>query len=368
MSTQNRRILDEFPTPHGESWQATGDDKRHSDANDMRMVHGIPEWDPSRFEYGVVPDLLSHTVDPDHGRAKGGTDCYLRGKPGKGKSTLLCALVPRLIELNDETVWWRASSSRSEWLPLARWATVWIPEGASVDARLAGRDPTDGTISVDVDELGEIVRSVRRYSSPRDLLDKAGRARLHVVYPDPLMRGCNSALEAAAEKEYEIPSGRDQLFDERDPDHHWWFGFNLERVENGPHYFSTWICDELGDLMPQDASKDAFGWYQKVQMMKDSWVDFRKHNHTIIAAGHSEKDAHSAIRRKLRWRIQMPGQANPTTAGDLVGFESVPMHSDMTSRMPVGKALIYTETNFEKIAWPDVSSPTSHKLKITIQT
>lgn len=368
IQNDNQEILSEFPTPHGSSWQATGDAKRHSDANDIRMKHGIPQWDPSRFDYDVVPDLLTHSWDPEGDRARGGTDAYIKGKPGAGKSTLLNYFVARLIGINDESIFWRASSSRSEWLPLAPWATLWLPVGATVEATLAGRDPTDPSLDVDVDELEEIVRSVRRYRDPRDLLDKAGRARLHVVYPDPRMRGCQAALEESADKAYEVPSGRDQLFSEEDPDHHWWIGWNLERVENGPHHFSTWVCDEIGDLLPQNASKDQFGTYQKVELTKDSWVDFRKKGHTVLAAGHSEKDLHSMIRRKLRWRIQMPRQANPTTASDIVGFDSVPMNSDMTSRMPIGRALCYTETNFAKIRWKDMQSPTSHKLKITIQT
>lgn len=370
MSTQQSTsdILSEFPTPHGKSWQATGDEKRHSDGNDMRMKHGIPEWDPERFQYDVLPDLLTHSWDPEGDRAVGGTDAYIKGKPGVGKSTLLCYLVARLIDINDETVFWRGSSSRSEWLPLAPWATLWLPQGAEIDATLAGRNPTDPTVDVGVDELEEIVRTVRRYRTPRDLLDKAGPARLHVVFPDPELRGAQAALEASADKAYETPPNRDQLFHETDPDHHWWIAFNLERVENGPHHWSTWVCDEIGDLLPQNARKDAYGTYQKVELTRDSWVDFRKKGHTVLAAGHSEKDLHSMIRRKLRWRIQMPRQANPTTASDIVGFDSVPMNSDMTSRMPIGRALCYTETNFAKFRWKDMQSPTSHKLKITIQT
>ena len=366
MSTQHN-ILDDFQSPDNESWQATGDKNRHSDANDMRMRHGIPPWDPEAFDYDVVPDLLTHSYDPAGDRAEGGTDVFIRGKPGAGKSTLLNYFVCRLIGINDESVFWRASSSRSEWLPLAPWTTLWLPAGAEIDAKLAGRDPTERSVEVGVDELEEIVREVKRYRSPRDLLDRAGRSRLHVVYPDPLMRGCNAAVRAASDKAYEPPSGREELFAPEDPDLHWWIGWFLERVENGPHHFTTWICDEIGDLLPQDAQKDAYGTYQKVELTKDTWVDARKHGVTVFGAGHSDKDLHSKIRRKLRWRIQMPRQANPTSAGNVVGFDSIPMNSDMTSRMPIGRALVYTETNFSKIRWKDMQSPTSHKLKISVK-
>ena len=60
----------------------------------------------------------------------------------------------------------------------------------------------------------------------------------------------------------------------------------------------------------------------------------------------------------------MPGTANPTTASDVVGFESIRMEQDITSWLDVGEALMYTESNFEKFAWGDMPSSSSYKLKI----
>jgi len=55
---------------------------------------------------------------------------------------------------------------------------------------------------------------------------------------------------------------------------------------------------------------------------------------------------------------------NPTKASDVVGFESIRMDHDVTSRYDVGEALMYTESNFESFAWGDMPSPSSYKLKI----
>ena len=370
MSTRqsNRaEILNQFPEPKRQNAEYTGDAHRRPDATDIRMVHGIPSWEPGEMDFDVLEDLLVHSWEPPRDLAAGGTDVFIRGKPGVGKSTLLCYLAARLLDINDETVFWRASSSRSEWMPLAPWATVWLPAGADIDARLTSRDPRDNEVDLDVEELEEIVRDVRRYREPRDVLDRAAKGQFHVIYPDPQMRGCQGILDESAERAYETPSGRDTLFHEEDPDHHWWFAFNLARVEHGPHHWSTWICDEIGDLVPQNCRKDKFGTYQKVMLLRDSWVDFRKHGHTIFGAGHSEKDVHQVIRHKLRWRIQMPRQANPKGPSDVVGFDSIPMDYEMTARMPIGKAICYTETSFAKFKWKDMESPTSHKLKITIK-
>lgn len=361
------RVLEEFTDPVHNTAQATGDSRRHSDARSMREEFGIPSWDRSRFDYPtVLPNCIEHTWDAPLEENDGGTDFLARGKPGAGKSTLANYLAVRLLEVNDEKIVWRGSTSRSEWLPLAPWTVLCLPERVEVTARLESKDPNDPAIELDVDDLEEIVRSVERYRDPVDLNRRLlERGQLHVVYPDPRMRGCQEVYEESDERTQEPPSGR-ELFDAEDPANHWWFAWALARVEHGPHDFTTWMCDEIGDICPQSAQKDSFGTYQKVELLKDTWVDARKFGLTIGAFAHSEKDVHQLIRHKLRWRIQMPRTANPTAASKIVGFESMPMHSDMTSRLPVGKALMYTETNFEKFGWKDMPAPTSYKLKVKL--
>ncbi|ELZ38889.1 hypothetical protein C472_05733 [Halorubrum tebenquichense DSM 14210] len=331
----------------------------------MREEFGMSAWDRDTFEFpSVIPNCIEHSWDSPVDENDGGTDWLARGKPGTGKSTLANYLVVRLLEVNDEKVVWRGSSSRSEWLPLAPWTTLYLPAGIDISARLEPKDPTNDPVDLDVDELTEIVREVRRYSDPRDLNETLDEGSLHVVYPDPRMRGCQEVYAQSPEKRYDTPAKRETLFGPQDPASHWWFAWLLARVEHGPHHWTSLIFDEIGDVCPQSAKKDSFGTYQKVELLKDTWVDMRKFGVSVYAFAHSETDVHQMIRRKLRWRVQMPGTANPTTASDVVGFESVRQNRDMTSQYDIGHGLMYTESNYEDFNWDDMPSPSSYKLKI----
>jgi hypothetical protein len=361
-------VLAQFNDPVRTTFQATGNSARWTDARYMREEFGIPAWDAERFDYeDVVPNCWEHSWDAEGDRITGGTDFLARGKPGKGKSTLACYVAIRQIEANNEKVVWRGSSSRSEWLPLAPWAVLCLPEGVDIRARLESKDPTEPAVELGVDDLKAIVREVVRYSDPVDLNRRVlEQGTFHVVYPDPRLQGCQEVYERDQEKRYDTPPNRETLFAEGDPANHWWFAWALARVNHGPHHWTTWICDEIGDIAPQSARKDQFGTYQKVELLKDMWVDARKFGLSIFLFGHSEVDIHQSIRHKIRWRIQMPGTANPTTASDVVGFESVPMDHEITDRYPIGKALMYNETHFDAFRWKDVPSPTSYKLKIEV--
>jgi len=356
------RVLENFRDPRLGTREATGDERRHTDVESMRREFGIPQFDEDAFSWGLVPDILIHEWDPPAGRTQGGTDVLAIGKPGSGKSTLGCYFVERLQELNNEISVWRGSSSRSEWLPIAPWSTLWLPRG-DLEITAEPRDKTRTDVSLNVDELEEIVREVRRYRSTRDMLDSV-EPGVNVVYPDPELRGCEAVLDRSA-RQVESPTDREELFAPEDPVNHWWFAWFLDRVDSGPHNFTTWICDEVGDITPQNARKDAFGTYQKVELLKDSWVDARKKGLSVFAFGHSEADVHAMIRRKCRWRVAMPDSANPTSASRLAGFESVPMRSDMTSSWSPGRALAYNESTFQKFGWKN--TPTGHGWTLKIR-
>lgn len=362
-------VLAQFRDPMRNTREYLDDQRRHRDSRSMREVFGIPSWDRARFDWpSVIPNCLEHTWDSPADETDGGTDFLCRGKPGTGKSTLANYLALRQTEINKEKVVWRGSSSRSEWLPLAPWVRLCLPRGVDCDLRLEPKDPSEPSVELNESDLKEIVREVVRYDNPVDLNKRVLKEGvIHVVYPDPEMRGCQAVYEDSPEKQYDSPPKRDALFSSEDPANHWWFAWALARVENGPHHWTTWICDEIGDLCPQSANKDSFGSYQKVELLKDTWVDLRKFGVSVFAFAHSEKDVHQMIRHKLRWRIQMPNTANPTSSSGVVGFETVAMDRDITSWMDVGEALMYTETNFEKFAWSDMSTNTSYKLKIKLE-
>ena len=359
--------LDEPTEVDDETAQFRDNQSRHSDAAGVRRKFGFPRFDVERVEQykrHVYPNMLTHVWDgsPEaETRDKGGTDLLATGKPGSGKSTWLLYLAARLMEINDESVVWRASSSRSEWLPFAPWAKVCLPSSASVDARLVPKVPTRDTID-DVD-VEDVVREVVYYDTVRELnREHLDPGMFHVVYPDPTMSGAQDVYESAPEKTYD-----DLEFSPENPSKHWWFAWVLDRIENGPYQWTSLMFDEIGDVAPQSAQKDAHATYQKVEMLKDCYVDARKTGLSIFAAGHSEVDIHDMVRRKIRWRCQMPGSANPTRPTDVVGFDSVPMDTDMTSNMKPGEILVFNERNFDDLAYAHLPAPIDHKLKITLR-
>ncbi|MFC7137572.1 hypothetical protein ACFQRB_16230 [Halobaculum litoreum] len=137
----------------------------------------------------------------------------------------------------SEAVVWRGSTSRSEWVPLAPWATVCLPASCDAEARLESTNSA-GSRSV---ALEDVVREVRYYEDPRDLFENHVQpGKFHVVYPDPQMRGCQEVYEDCP-YEYELE------FSDGDPVQHWWTAAVLARVHSGPyHFFVSFIIDEIG--------------------------------------------------------------------------------------------------------------------------
>jgi len=377
---RKEEILAEFPDPHTTSEQYTGDQRCHDDFWDIKRAFGIPkmEWDATyteeeaegkayaeagerKLRKKLLPNIIFHDWDPDdHQLSVGGTDWLAVGPPGSGKSNLALWLAVRLMEANNEKVIWRASTSRSEWLPFAPWARVCLPKGVDIEARFVPKDPTQEGFEVD---LEEIVREVVRYRDPvhlnHDLL-KPGQ--FHVVYPDPKMRRLQEIYENDQEKQYD---GLE--FSEDDPLNHWWFGWMHARIAEGPHHWSSIMFDEIGDIAPEAARNDEYAHYQKVELLKDCWVDARKYGHSIFAFGHSEADIHSMIRRKIRWRVTMNGTANPTNSGDVVGFRRVPMEDDIMSSRDVGMFMPFSESEFQypPVKAAHIPSPIDMTLKVS---
>lgn len=376
-------VLESFPDPHTSSRQYTGDARHHEDWENIARVFSVPRaalWDvyteteasglPNveagqlKLEKELIPNFTHHAWDyDDQTMIAGGTDFLAVGPPGSGKSTLALNHSLRLMEENNERVVWRASTARSEWLPFAPWACVCLPEGVDITARFVPKAKTQQGFEVD---LEDVVREVVRYRNPHHLNHELlTEGQFHVVYPDPKMRGLQSVYESTQEKQY------DELeFTEDDPLNHWWFGYILSRIEEGPYQWTSLIFDEIGDIAPEAARNDEYAHYQKVEMLKDSMVDARKKGLSIFMFGHTESDIHSMVRRKIRWRIAMAGKANPTRGSQVVGFNAVPMDSDITAELDVGTMVPYNESRFE---WPGVQfanypDPVDMKLKVEYES
>jgi hypothetical protein len=375
-----QKILDDIPDPHTTSKQYTGDLRRHDDYEDIFRHFGIrsgmtwarfTEQQAERREHAEAgdlrqekvlgPNILDHAWEYDDPALNaGGTDFLAVGPPGCGKSNFGLQTSVRLMELNDEKVVWRASTARSEWLPFAPWARVCVPEGVDVRARFEPKDPNQDRVDV---ELEDVVREVVRYRDPTHLNHELLEPGMfHVVYPDPRMRGLQEIYESTQEKQYD---GLE--FSPDDPLNHWWFGYILSRIEEGPYHWTSLMFDEVGDIAPESARADEYAHYQKVELFKDCLVDARKTGLSIFMFGHSESDIHSMIRRKVRWRIAMPGTANPTKASQVVGFNSVPMNTDMMSDEEVGIVMPWNESRFQYggLSSTHLPPPIEHTLKVT---
>lgn len=361
-------FLAQFKDPARKTIQADENPRAQwTDARDIREHHGIAPFDADAYNQPALwPNLIDKRWTASQNKLAGGSDLLTVGKPGTGKSTLANHIATREMEVPAAKVVWRASTSRSEWLPLAPWATLCLPSGVDYQARFVPRIPTEPEFVVSLDELTDhVVRDIVRYDDPRHLNEQLlGEGQLHVVYPDPAMSGIQEIYENIDSKQYDAPPDR-PLFDPEDPSNHWWFGWILARVEHGPHDWTSLILDEIGDICPQNCRKDQFGTYQKVQLLKDVWVDARKMGLSIFAFGHAEGDIHQMIRHKIRWRFSMNGSANPTSKSEVVGFNDVPMDfSGLTSRMKIGRGLVWNENTFEKIIWDDYEAAGNHKLKL----
>jgi len=336
-----------------------------SDARAIREVFGVPSWhkEEEQFESNEhpYPNAIVHETDGEKYGHVGGTNWLALGEKGSGKSTLGLHLATRLMEANDETVVWRASPDRSEWLPLKAWATVYLPAGCDIEARWKSRD-IRADIAGEEANLSEEVREVRHYDGLEDLLSMFEPHEFAVVYPDPEFRGCTEVMSESGYSPHEVEyvSKRQAEAEEdaeKTPLVHWWFAFCVARLEYGPYGWLSLIFDEVADLAPDGARADRAQTYEKVVSLRRVMADSRKYYFSLFFFAHHEENLHSKIRRTIQWRVNMPdGTANPCQSNKdsaPVGFRQIPMRFDMMSQQQVGRGLCWTETNFTRFSWGD---------------
>jgi len=334
-----------------------------TDAYEMRMRFGIPEFDPDVFEWGVYPNVLIHEKPADETKSAGGTDFLRIGERGTGKSNDNLHWAARLMEVNDERVVWRGSPERSEWLPFREWATVWLPANASMDVEWQ----TEGDRRAEPDDaqLEDVVREVVRYEDPVDLLEQIEarpEGTFNVVYPDPSFTNCTELTRQTnrvTEALPFVPEWKALGGTGGTPLVHWWYAFMLAAVDHRSHY--TWlsvIFDEAGDLTPEDAEDDEHKTYKKLTLLRSVYADSRRRRLSIYWAAHYEENLHHKIRREVEWRVHMAGDTpNPRTKRSStvpVGFGTVPMETDIMTSRPTGTAVIYNQSNFDLYKWSHI--------------
>lgn len=338
-----------------------------TDAYEIRMRFGMPEFDPDKFEFGIYPDRLIHEKPAEETPTAGGTDWLKVGERGCGKSTDNLHWATRLMEVNGEKVVWRGSTSRSEWLTLRDYATVWLPKNAEVSARWVFEDDTQSTIELD-DGLEEVARDVRYYDDVLDLVQKLGnhpQGTLNVVYPDPSFSGCRELTRRTSRTSETLPFTPEWLAEDDQsgtPLTHWWFGFMLSRVEFADAYsWMSLIFDEMGELVPPNAEQDDHRTYAKLLLFRSCMLDSRRHRFSLFGTCHRESQIHWMIQEEFMTRVNMPdGSPNPRKRRSSTvpkGFRTVPMYSDVMSDRDIGVALMFSENEFTLYRWSDLDGP-----------
>jgi len=331
-------------------------DKIRLEADDLS---GLPKERRTLFEWlqdheELVTDLRN-----------GGTDWLAYGPKGSGKSTMTLALpVIRNLEINPDAVVWRGSPARAEWLPVRAWTRLCLPAGLEVEALLEPPDDDADPIPVDLEQT---VYEVVRYDSIRDLNHEVLKEGMfHVVYPDPRFRGATKAYREADEiQEVEHVSAWDVVNDDVEgideptsqdvtPTKMWWFAWAIDKIDHGPPFWCSWICDEVGNVMPEHASNDYHRHHDRIMAYRDKYVDARRNKFSGYGIGHDMDDLHYVMRKKKRWRITMAGIDNPT--GETVGMGEAPMNRNYTQEFSLGEALSWNSQNYAKFSWGDVPS------------
>jgi energy-coupling factor transporter ATP-binding protein EcfA2 len=325
-----------------------------------------------------LPDCIVHNRYGEEWGHPGGTNWFAVGDKGSGKTTLALWLSAQLIDRNHETVVWRGSQARSEWLPYKRWTTLYLPAELEVSARWRP-EHNDVEFEEEPADIETVVRDIERYHGLEDLLGKMASEEFAVVYPDPAFRGCNHVMAESSycpkQIEYVSAADADEMGGET-PLVHWWIAFALARVEGlGGHYdWTSLVFDEVADLLPESA-ESADQSYEKLEVMRRILADSRKYGFSFYAFGHQEKNVHHKIRSTFEWRVAMPDDnGNPCRRQNdspPVGFSHIEMVKNFLKNKGPGYGLCWKPNNFTPFKWtniPDWKPDTDRVLRIEIES
>lgn len=355
----------------------------YTDGRDLDLIRelaGKVDYDPNDTHpshealerYNPLRAKLIEWVCDDEKRARdirssGGTDMFLHGEPGGGKTTLALSTAWWRMEVNNETFIWAESvdesgtNERTEWLSMAPFATVAVPDGMDTKVRIVPKSKTAGTFEV---ELSDICRDVIRYESIDDLMGQLVPGQFYVVYPDPLHRGCRSVSKHNYWSYKEVtPPDEDGPNRPTDADQ-WWFAFIAARISGDTFAHPTFInIDETGNLLDPDAAKDKHEHYQKIKWFRDKYADARKKGVSFGFQAHALSEVHKFPRQKIRWRVTMAGNA-PPIGRSLPGDRECPIDTDLTSSLPPGHAYMWKSPHFAEIRWPDLKSEPTERPRL----
>lgn len=288
-----------------------------------------------------------------------GTDIQIHGEPGGGKSTLALWIAVTLMQLNNETVLWAdtlddegATNERAEWLALAPWATLALPASHDVDARLAPE--YHGLADVHLD-LEDVARDVLRYDGPGDLVRQLEPGQFYVVYPDPLHRGCSDASRFRYWTPDAVTPPDEEGPNQATPADQWWFAFWAARISRDEFLHpTTVILDEGGNVLDEDARKDAHDTYQKCKWFRDKFADARKKGLSFVTMTHSLSELFPKFRQKQRWFFT-PGGTSAPVGRTLPGGKECPLPSDFMHHYGAGEGVLWkADGTYAPMSWPNI--------------
>lgn len=317
-----------------------------------KVLEWIADDDGSRTAYKA---RANRTIDA---WTAGGSDYFAHGPPGAGKSTLMQFTAGTLMQTSNETVLLAdtlsddGTNERSEWLALAPWTTIAVPEGIPVDVRIVPESPHATPFTVD---LKEICRDVVTYSDPVDLLGQLVEGQFYVVFPDPLHRGCEDVSRYAYHGPDRVTPVGEPGPSAPTPADQWWFAFIQARIKNDRfNHWTSLLIDEAGNLLDPDAEKDEHDTYQKIRQLAKDFADARKKGVSVFTFAHALSEVTHFLRAKQRWWITMEG-ATPPVGKKLPGDKRCPMQTARYARnLEKGEALVWNTTNYASINWPNI--------------
>lgn len=357
----------------------------YTDERDLELLRGLAgkvDYDPRdpnpshealerypRYRAKVLEWIADDPRRVNNVRAVKGTDTFVHGEPGGGKTTLALSIAMWRMQVSNETCIWAESvdesgtNERTEWLAFAPFATLAIPAGMDTRVRIV---PEDVSVSEFEVRPEDIARDVIRYESIQDLMGQLVPGQFYVVFPDPLHRGCRAVSKFNYFNHRQTtPPGEPGPDRPTDADQ-WWFAFVAHRISGDVFPHPTYInLDEAGAVLDADAAKDIHEHYEKVKWFRDKYADARKKGLSFGYQAHALSEVHRFSRQKIRWRLTMNGNS-PPIGRTLPGDRQCPLETDLTSSMDAGMGVIWKAPHFAKVKWPNLKAQARLDAEVSI--
>ena len=291
-------------------------------AGDLRELHDVehaslggPGYTGDR--YGLLDRLLKHA------REQGGTLAFANGIQGSGKTTFMLLLALAAVRAG-ETVIWRGRRVDS-WHAFPGDVKLW----ADHEVRLSRCGYED---DAEPQPWGDV--PVHSFDGPADLVDRAERGCLNVVY-----------AEDKRWKWVKVKKGRGEEAEEFQlvPTRFW--GRLVHALANKPT--TRWhqlFIDEAHEVWADRPEGDD---YKHQGEVRDAFADFRKTFNSCVMASHEPDEVDYRILAKFQFRIYCRGAIPARRSA---------VEPGLTRALSPGEAIL-DSLYFAKVQYPKVPKP-----------